>query len=325
MVLWARIVNAGDGQIAGTAAEGVALSGMVFDIQKFSIHDGPGIRTTVFLKGCPLRCVWCHNPESQDGGPEISFSPSKCIGCGFCRQACPHGCHTVDAEGRRVFVRASCERCGRCAAGCYAGALEVIGRPMTVTAVLDEVLKDRPFYETSGGGMTISGGEPLAQFEFTRALLAAARREGLHTCIETSGFASFDRLAVLAGLVDLFYYDYKETDPARHLEYTGVPLSPILENLAGLDRLGAATVLRCPIMPGLNARDEHFRGIAAVANGLSHMREVHILSYHPLGRDKLARIGRTGEQQNWGDADNGMVQAWVDAVAGLCRLPVKRP
>lgn len=295
---------------------------MVFDIQKFSIHDGPGIRTTVFLKGCPLRCLWCHNPESQESAPEISLIRSKCIGCGHCFEACPLNNHVMDAGGERGFKRARCLRCGICAEKCYARAIERIGREMSVEEVIADVEKDRAFYETSGGGMTVSGGEPLFQFDFTFALLQEAKRRKLHTCIETCGFTPFEHLEKLMPLVDLFLYDYKETDPVRHREYTGVPREGIVENLLRLDRRGARTILRCPIIPGLNARDDHFAGIAALANRLDNVGAVHLMPYHPLGKSKNERLGKTASMDEAAFPEAGMMDAVVAKVAAATRIPV---
>ncbi|MBU3913880.1 MAG: glycyl-radical enzyme activating protein, partial [Nanoarchaeota archaeon] len=186
------------------------ISGIVFNIQKFSIHDGLGIRTTVFLKGCFLNCVWCHNPESLEKRAEISFIAERCIGCGYCFRACPHGCHVMK-NGRHEFNRSLCARCGLCAKECYAQALEAVGKSMTVTEVMEEVAKDRPFYQTSGGGMTLSGGEPMMQYEFSKALLREAKAREINTTLETCGYAPFDLYADILDDVDLFLYDYKET------------------------------------------------------------------------------------------------------------------
>lgn len=309
------------GQPAGEAT--IEPRGRVFDIQKFAIHDGPGIRTSVFLKGCPLQCAWCHNPESQEQSVEISLVPEKCIGCGYCFKACPRQCHVLE-DGQRGFRRELCQRCGTCAAHCYAQALETIGRDMTVTEVLQEVLKDKAFYETSGGGLTVSGGEPMAQFAFTRALAGAARQAGLHVCLETSGFAPWDQYAQLLDVVDLFLYDYKESDPVLHREFTGVPPDAILDNLRRLDAHGAALILRCPIIPGYNARDEHLAAIAAVANGLRHVRGIHLMPYHPLGESKRRRIGKAGRDTGLGFASEAEIKRWLAVVAAATRVPVQR-
>lgn len=297
--------------------------GIIFDIQKFSIHDGPGIRTTVFLKGCPLNCLWCHNPESKNARPEISFIPEKCVGCGHCVAACANACHRF-VDGCHVYDRAACRHCGQCAAECYARSLEVIGREMAIEEVMAEVLKDVPFYETSGGGMTVSGGEPMAQFRFTRQLLRQAKVKGLHNCLETSGFAPSRQYEELLPLVDLFLYDCKETDPNRHLEFTGVPLEPIASNLLRLDAAGAKIILRCPIIPGLNARDDHLRAIAELANKLANLQEVHILPYHPLGKSKSVRIGVEYLVKCADFPDNNQVEHWLELVAKNCRHPVRR-
>ena len=297
--------------------------GLVFDIQRFSIHDGPGIRTTVFLKGCALKCLWCHNPESIDPRPEISFLPEKCIGCGWCVQACPNHCHVIQ-DGRRLYDRTLCARCGKCAEHCYAQGLEVIGKAMTVEAVVSEVLKDWAFYQNSAGGLTISGGEPMVQFAFTKALLEAAKRNSLHTCLDTSGLAPWERFREILALVDIFLYDIKETDSAKHREYTGAPNDLIFENLRQLDAGGAATILRCPVIPGFNDREEHLRSIARLANALSHVLEIYIEPYHPLGRSKSVRIGK--EDRGGAIAFPGQedIRKWQGFIQELTKVAVKR-
>lgn len=269
------------------------LTGRIFEIQRYCIHDGPGIRTTVFLKGCPLNCLWCHNPEGISRERALSFIPARCIGCGYCFRTCAQQAHAM-ADKAHTLDRSRCRVCGACARECYAGALELVGRDVTVEETLAEVLKDKPFYETSGGGMTLSGGEPLMQIDFTEALLRAAREADLSNCMETCGFADYSRFERVIGLVDLFLYDLKETDPARHQEFTGVPLEPILRNLRALHAAGAAIQLRLPIVPGCNDRPEHLRAVAALARELTKLRGVEIMPYHRLGESKVDRMGLTG-------------------------------
>jgi len=273
--------------------------GRVFDIQRFSLHDGPGIRTTVFLKGCPLRCAWCHNPEGMTPSQTISFLPDKCIACGECVKICEHGAHSLAPSGEEsgavthVYDRERCQACGQCTSHCDARALEAVGRTLTVEEVMREVRQDKAFYANSGGGLCVSGGEPLAQIDFTRDLLAAAGREGIHRCLETSGFASWVRFQALLPLVDLFLFDFKETDPARHIEFTGQSSELILSNLRSLHDAGARIQLQCPIIPEYNDREEHIDGIAALANSLPRLAGVQLLPYHPLGKSKIERFGLT--------------------------------
>lgn len=299
------------------------MKGMVFDIQKFSIHDGPGIRTTVFLKGCPLKCLWCHNPESQQSGQEISFMPEKCIGCGWCFENCPKKGHVME-NGRHVLHREFCIRCGKCTEKCYAGANTIIGKEMTVDEVIAEVLKDNPFYETSNGGMTLSGGEPMHQFKFTAALLVEAKKQGLHNCLETCGFTQFKNLRKIMPVVDIFLYDLKETDPEKHQRYTGVALQPILDNLFALDQAGAAICLRCPIIPGFNDCDEHFQAIAAIANKMKNVLEINLMPYHPLGESKLNRLGKPSIIDGKTFVDEKAVAGWVKIVQAGTAVTVKK-
>jgi len=272
------------------AVEAVALTGSVFDIQRFSIHDGPGIRTTVFLKGCPLRCQWCHNPESWLRTPQVLFYAAKCIACGRCRDACPVQGAIVPGADRRL-VREFCTDCGLCAEACVAEALVQCGREMTVADVVAEVEKDRPFYETSGGGMTVSGGEPLLQAEFTIALLGAARQAGLHTALDTCGQCEEGAFRRAAEVAHVVLFDLKVIDPARHRELTGVDNNSILANLAVLGRTATAAVIRVPVIPGCTDDEGNIREIARLAAALPNLLEVNLMRYHRLGESKWKQLG----------------------------------
>jgi len=301
------------------------MTGLVFDIQKFSIHDGPGIRTTVFLKGCPLHCLWCPNPESVSPDPELSFIPGRCIKCGHCFQHCPEAAHQVE-EGVHRVNRELCTVCGTCAEGCHAQGLEVIGRKMTVDEVIAEVLKDKAYFENSGGGMTLSGGEPLMQADFCEALLRRARRQELHTCIETSGFANYARIEQLRPLTDLFLFDLKETDPERHKQVTGVPLEPILKNLRRLHDTGASILLRLPTIPGLNDRLKHFQSVAQLSRELPGLRGVQLMPYHRMGDSKLERIGHADDSRiEAATPEAAEIDAWIASFAELGVTLVNQP
>ena len=262
--------------------------GLCFDIQRYSLHDGPGIRTTIFLKGCPLSCPWCHNPESLDRRAEIRLVAARCIRCGACHEACPmHLAEPGTAPDPR-----RCLRCGACAAACPTLARQLVGRTLTVAGFLDAVETDRPFYDESGGGVTFSGGEPLLQWRFLVACLAAARERELHTAVDTSGFASLGTVRRVAALADLFLFDLKVLDEERHRRFTGVPLGPILRNLRALDAAGAQVWLRMPLVPGCNDDRANLEAAGRLVAGLTHVRRLHLLPYRALGEDKLARLGR---------------------------------
>lgn len=299
------------------------IKGHLFNIQKFSVNDGPGIRTTVFMKGCPLRCIWCHNPESNIAAREIFFDAAKCTGCRACEAVCPAECHRF-TDGGHVFDRSRCTVCGKCAEACMPEALSVVGYEKTVVEVMEEVLKDKIFYDNSGGGITLSGGEPMHQFDFTYALLKAAKEAGLHTCIETCGFAKRENYEKIAPLVDFFLYDYKETDPALHEAFTGVSNALILENLRFLDSIGASIILRCPIIPTKNDRDDHFAGIAAMANSLQNVLEIHIEPYHPLGSGKAAMLDKSCALRDLTFPENETVAAWMQKIESQTKIPVKK-
>lgn len=263
---------------------------LIFDIEKFAVHDGPGIRTVVFMKGCPLHCLWCHNPESQSFQSELLFNAAKCSLCGSCIAVCPQKCHTL-LEGRHIFDRTKCTRCGLCADSCPAEALKLSGKMMSVDEVIHEVMKDEVFYKNSGGGITLSGGEPLAHFDFTYALLREAGAKGLHTAVETCGFAPREQIENLIPLVDLWLWDIKAA-PEKHEKLTGVPFEKILANLQFTAAQGGKIFLRCPLIPGVNDDDEHLRRIAEIADSSPNIVQIDLEPYHPMGEGKSRDLGR---------------------------------
>jgi len=288
------------------------MKGRIFDIQRFSIHDGPGIRTTVFFKGCPLRCLWCGNPESISPYPSLSYVPERCIACGQCVKACQRGAVSTDAAGKAVVDRQRCNACGDCVPRCDPKALEMVGREAGVEEVLAVVLRDREYYAASGGGLTLSGGDPLLQPDFASALLYAARVEGLHCCMETAGHAEWEVVDSLRPLVDLWLYDFKETDSQRHWKYTSVPNTQILANLRRLHAAGSRILLRCPMIPQHNARQEHLDGIVALTRELPKLVGVEVLPYYDLWRGKLKRFGLESRlPESVKPPDRATVDSWI--------------
>ncbi len=270
------------------------ISGTVFDIRRYSVHDGPGIRTTVFLKGCPLRCLWCHNPEGLSFSPEVLRRSERCIACGACVRACPRG---IDPRAEAGGPR--CEGCpnfGACAEACPADALQLVGQRMSIPAVMDAVRADIPFYEESGGGVTFSGGEPLAQPEFILGLLEACRAEGIRSALDTSGFADRDLVVRAGTLADIVLFDLKLLDESRHRAVTGVSNVPILANLSALYEAGAHVLLRLPLIPGINDApvdlEQMARSIASLASGAGPQK-AHILPYHSAAKGKYSLRGKT--------------------------------
>jgi len=294
----------------------MVTAGIIFDIQRCSLRDGPGIRTTVFLKGCPLRCVWCHNPEAISPQPELGFRADKCTQCQTCLQVCTHNVHSF-SDGKHLLDRSACQTCGDCVASCLQNALQIIGRSMTAEEVLAEVERDRAYYDHSGGGVTLSGGEPMRQFNFSLGLLRLSRERGLHTCLETSGYAPQEQYHQLLPLVDLFLFDIKATDPAKHKALTGVPNARILSNLDFLLGAGSQVILRCPLVPGVNDDPGHLQGIAALAKRYPGLAGVELMAYHDMGRDKAAQVGREPALVGVRTADEEVKQSWLSALAGL--------
>jgi pyruvate formate lyase activating enzyme len=273
-----------------------STTGRIFNIQRYSLHDGSGIRTLVFLKGCPLRCLWCSNPESQKSTPELGFIEARCVGqeeCGApCVSACPEEAVLTDGRGKPSIDRSVCNDCGECAETCGHDALKLVGREMSVAEVLAEVEKDRAFYRRSGGGVTIGGGEPMAQYGFTAALLEAAHQEYLHTALETSGHVAWKHLERVLRYVDLLHFDLKHMDPRRHEELTGQSNQLILGNLRKVLRIREPqdVVIRIPVIPGCNDSVENIRESATFVAELG-FSQIELIPYHEFGRSKYRQYG----------------------------------
>lgn len=263
------------------------VTGLVFNIMRFSLHDGPGIRTTVFLKGCPLRCWWCHNPESQSPKPEVIYFEERCIRCGDCVRACPNG--ALRLNERVIHDRNLCQRCGGCVDACSAAARQLVGRWMTVSEVVAEVSRDQVFFDESGGGITVSGGEPLMQATFVETLLAACRTRRIRTVLDTCGFADSNAICRISENVDLFLYDLKLMDCERHRHFTGVKNDLILRNLKMLAERGSAVIVRVPIIPGVNDDNDNIDALSEFLSPLG-LREIDLLPFHRIASDKYHRL-----------------------------------
>ncbi len=289
------------------------MNGVIFDIQKFSVNDGPGVRTTVFLKGCQMKCVWCHNPESLSVQKQLSFSEQKCTSCKSCVEVCPNDVHSFDANGRHLVDFDACDACGKCVDACLHGALKIYGKTMSLDEVFDEVIKDKVYFDKSGGGITLSGGEALKQFDFCLALAKKCKQHGLHVCIETNGASKSDHYRAIAPFVDLFLFDYKATGDKAHKRLTGLTRRLVDENLALLNQLNADVILRCPIIPEYNLSNEHLAAISELTLAYSNIQKVEVLPYHNFGQGKAKEIGREYEVEVEMPTDSDSA-TWIERI-----------
>lgn len=289
------------------------MKGIVMNIQRFCLHDGPGIRTTVFMKGCNMQCLWCHNPESIENHPELLYDENKCEKCGRCVLACPNGAHEIRrTESGYVhdIDRKKCLGCGRCVQNCVKDALEVAGREMSIQEVMTEIRKDHKYYADSGGGITVSGGESTYQAEFVEELLGECRQEGISTALETNGLMSSCLLHSLLPLTDLFLYDYKITGEEEHIKWTGVSGKTTLDNLRMIQENGGHVWLRCPVIPGINDTQEHFSAIRNLRKTYPCIEKAEIMPYHDTGKGKWKKCGKEYSLSHIKTVDAGQKRQW---------------
>ena len=288
--------------------------GIVFDIQKCSVHDGPGIRTTVFLKGCNIRCLWCHNPESFKISPQISVDCKTCTGCGRCITICPNKVHQIISGNHQLHPDA-CTGCNQCVSGCPTHSLKVFGQEMSTFDIIKEVEKDLKYYHSSGGGVTFSGGEPTLQPDFLYQLLKECKKREIHTCLETNGIIPLSYLKKIEPYVDLYLLDYKATGSDKHKELTGNNGQDVLQTIEYLNRHQRKIILRCPIIQGLNDSSKHFAAIRSLKRRYNNIIQVEIMPYHALGKHKWDSLGLDYQLKNLCDTPPSQKQQWESEIS----------
>ena len=310
--------NAGDLEANSSITSEI---GMLFDIQRFALKDGPDIRTVIFLKGCPLRCAWCFNPESFARREQLMFLNEKCVNCGICVTECSDDALKIEDDELKVDF-AVCTACGKCAEACPEQAMKKVGYQATVKEIVETAKRDRNYYGSTGG-VTLSGGEAMFQPEFTAHLLKALKAEGIHTCIETTGYASREQYEAILPYTDIFLWDYKLTTEQDHIKWTRVSNRLILENLDYISNRGAKIFLRCPLIPGVNDNDTHFKAIAELGKKYPNIDHVEIEPYVSYGADKYAQIGRKAYPFDFGSVDKTQGLKWVEKVRSFGYEKVK--
>ena len=291
-----------------------AIRGYITDIKRFAVHDGPGVRTTIFLKGCSLNCIWCHNPETISLKPELMLYFERCIGCGACFEVCPNEAHEATEEGR-VFHRELCIACGLCADACYSGAIKMAGKSTTAATVLDLIRQDIPFYRTSGGGVTLSGGEPLMQPDFARAILQECKGDGIHTALDTCGNVRWNVIKSVLPYVDLILYDLKHISPSKHRVYTRASNELILKNLKRLADYGVAIEIRMLVIPTINDSHLYIERAAKFLASLNGVTTVRLLAYHSMAGSKYRRLDKPNtlpEVASPGDEQLRSIAGWME-------------